>query len=305
MFLRVVLLLLAVASTAHAGIIEDVRSYLSQNNFSTAEAEVRSYKSQRGATPELAEAVSWMARGALASRQLDAADKYAREARILVAQQLHTRRLDSDPHLPIALGAAIEVQAEVLSQRGQKSQAVTLLQASLRSYGRTSIRARLQKNLNLLELVGRPAPALQSDRYLGAKPKTFAQMKGAPVLLFFWAHWCADCKYEGPIIMRLRSEYAARGLHVIAPTQFYGYAAQGQDATPEAELAWIGKVRQQYYSGLLDVPVPVSKANFDVYGASTTPTLVLISSKGFVDTYHPGLMSYEELRAAIEQAFAR
>src|SRR5205814_2875474 len=135
--------------------------------------------------------------------------------------------------------------------------------------------------------------------------KTITQMKGAPVLLFFWAHWCADCKYEGPIITRLRSEYASKGLNVVAPTQFYGYAAQGQDATPESELAWIDNVRQHYYSGLLDVPVPVSKSNFDVYGASTTPTLVLISSKGLVDLYHPGLMSYEELRAAIEQAFTR
>ena len=305
MVLRVALFLLVTVSTACAGIIEDVRLSLAQNNLSTAEAQVRSYKSQRGVTPELAEAVSWMARGALATHQLDAADRYAREARALVAQQLHTRRLDSDSHLPTALGAAIEVQAEILSQRGQKSQAVTLLQASLRSYGRTSIRARLQKNLNLLELVGRPAPALQGERYLGAKPKTLAQMKGAPVLLFFWAHWCADCKYEGPIITRLRSDFAGKGLNVIAPTQFYGYAAQGQDAAPEAELAWIDNVRQHYYSGLLDVPVPVSKANFDVYGASTTPTLVLISSKGLVDMYHPGLMSYDELRAAVEQAFTR
>jgi hypothetical protein len=56
---------------------------------------------------------------------------------------------------------------------------------------------------------------------------------------------------------------------------------------------------------LLDVPVPVSKVNFDTYGASTTPTLVVISSKGVVDLYHPGLMSYDELRSAIDQAFSR
>jgi thiol-disulfide isomerase/thioredoxin len=246
-----------------------------------------------------------MARGAWEARRLESADKYAREARALVAQQLNTRRLDSDAHLPMALGAAIEVQAEVLAARGERSQAVTLLRSSLRTYERTSIRARLQKNLNLLQLVGQPAPVLHEERYLGAKPKTIAQMRGSPVLLFFWAHWCGDCKYEGPIITRLRSEYASKGLNVVAPTQFYGYAAQGQDATPEAELGWIDKVRQQYYAGMWDVPVPVSKRNFDVYGASTTPTLVLINSKGLVDLYHPGLMSYDELRAAIEQAFTR
>jgi thiol-disulfide isomerase/thioredoxin len=305
MFLRFAVLLLVFSSAAHAGIIEEVRLAISQKDLGLADARVRSYKSQHGVTPELAEAVSWMARGAWEARRLESADKYAREARALVAQQLNTRRLDSDAHLPMALGAAIEVQAEVLAARGERSQAVTLLRSSLRTYERTSIRARLQKNLNLLQLVGQPAPVLHEERYLGAKPKTIAQMRGSPVLLFFWAHWCGDCKYEGPIITRLCSEYASKGLNVVAPTQFYGYAAQGQDATPEAELGWIDKVRQQYYAGMWDVPVPVSKRNFDVYGASTTPTLVLINSKGLVDLYHPGLMSYDELRAAIEQAFTR
>jgi len=305
MRLTLLAVLLTLSACAHAGIIEDVRTATGQNNFTLAESEVHAYKSQHGATPELAEAVSWMARDAFQSRHLDSADKYAREARALVAQQLNTRRLDSDPHLALALGAAIEVQAQVLTARGERQQAVTLLQTSLRSYGRTSIRARLQKNMNLLGLVGQPAPALRADKFLGAQPKSLAQMKGTPVLLFFWAHWCNDCKYEGPIITRLRSEYQNRGLHVIAPTQFYGYAGQGENASPETEFAWIDKVRQHFYSGLLDVPVPVSKVNFDTYGASTTPTLVVISSKGVVDLYHPGLMSYDELRSAIDQAFSR
>jgi thioredoxin-related protein len=87
---------------------------------------------------------------------------------------------------------------------------------------------------------------------------------------------------------------------VIAPTQFYGYAAQGEDAGPKTELAWIDTVRQRFYSGLLDVPIPISKANFDNYGASTTPTLVLIDRQGKVAVYHPGLMSYEDLRAALD-----
>jgi len=49
------------------------------------------------------------------------------------------------------------------------------------------------------------------------------------------------------------------------------------------------------------VPVPVSKANFDVYGASTTPTLVLVNRAGKIAFYHPGALPYEQLRAAIEK----
>ena len=46
-------------------------------------------------------------------------------------------------------------------------------------------------------------------------------------------------------------------------------------------------------------PAPVSEENFRNYGASTTPTLVLIDRAGIVRLYHPGAMTYEELRAAI------
>jgi thiol-disulfide isomerase/thioredoxin len=129
-------------------------------------------------------------------------------------------------------------------------------------------------------------------------------MKGSPVLLFFWAHWCGDCKAEGPVITRLRSEYASRGLQVLAPTQLYGYTAQVDNAPAATELAWIEKVRQRFYPGLLDAPMPISKSNFDLYGASTTPTLVLIDRQGLVSLYHPGVMSYEDLRDAVDKIAA-
>ena len=87
----------------------------------------------------------------------------------------------------------------------------------------------------------------------------------------------------------------------MAPTQRYGYGAGGQDATPPAELAYIEQVWKHYYAGLENIPVPVSKSNFSNYGASTTPTLVLVDRTGRVALYHPGAMSYDQLRAAIEK----
>jgi len=97
------------------------------------------------------------------------------------------------------------------------------------------------------------------------------------------AHWCGDCKAEVPIIARLRQEFASDGLVVIGPTQLYGYAAQGADATPEQERAYIEAVRARYYGSLQDMPVPLSKQNFNAYGASTTPTLVLLNRAGQCD----------------------
>ena len=125
------------------------------------------------------------------------------------------------------------------------------------------------------------------------------------MLLFFWAHWCVDCKAEIPIIVRLRQEFAGEGLTVIGPTQFYGYAAQGADASPAQEQAYIESVRTRYYSSLADMPVPLSNQNFNAYGASTTPTLVVVNRSGQVAMYHPGAMGYDELRAAVQKAVAR
>jgi thiol-disulfide isomerase/thioredoxin len=292
-------LVLLLNVSAFAGIVDDVRENLSQNNFSAAEAQLKSYKDQRGITPEYLEALSWMGRAALAMQQYTQAESYAKQTQTLAVQLLKNRPLDADEYLPTALGAAYEVQAQSLAGLGQKTQGVALLRSALRTYGNTSIAARLHKNLNLLTFVGLSAPPLKSVEYLGAPPTSFAQLKGSPLLLFFWAHWCGDCKGEAPILERLRSEF--KGLTILAPTQRYGYAARGEDATPKAELAYIQSVWKQYYTGLQGISVPVSKENFNVYGASTTPTLVLVDRSGKIAFYHPGALPYEELRAAIQK----
>jgi thiol-disulfide isomerase/thioredoxin len=301
MRLRFLPVLLALSTASFAGITDDVREALARNNFSAAEAELQSYRSRQGVTPEYVEALSWMARGSLQARQLDRAETYARQAESLSRQLLAKRQLDAEPHLPTALGAAIEVQAQVLAARGEQAQAVALLRRSVVTYRNTSIRARLQKNLNLLGLAGQPAPPLKITPYLGPKPTAIAQLKGSPVLLFFWAHWCMDCKAEGPVIAQLGSEFGSRGLMLLAPTQLYGYGAQGEDAQPKDELPYIERVWQHFYPGLQSVPVPVNTENFNLYGASTTPTLVLLDRAGRVALYHPGAMPYDELRSAIEK----
>jgi len=305
MRLRILLVPVVLTAAAWAGIVDDVRHDLSSGDFSAAEAALNSYRAQQGANAEYAEAYSWLGRAALGQHDYDHASAYAKQTKVLAADLLKQRPLDAEPHLPIALGAAYEVEAQALAAKGQRTQAVTLLQAALTKYGNTSIQARLRKNLNLLSLEGRTAPALKSEQSLGAALPAVAALKGQPVLLFFWAHWCADCKAEAPIITQLRSEYAGKGLQVIGPTRLYGYTAQIEHASAGDEMQYIDAVRHRFYSGLLDMPVPVSTYNFDTYGASTTPTLVLLDRAGRVAWYHPGAVPYAELRGEIEKVVAR
>ncbi len=304
MLLRRFAILLLLSSFAFADIVDDVRTALAQRDFAAADAQLQTYRAQHGVDPAYLEALSWKARAALDTNQLQEADAAAKQTETLARQLLGKRTLDAEPHLPIALGAAIEVEAQVLAAHGLNVQATALLRRALVTYGNTSISPRLHKNLNLLSLTKQPAPPLSMSEYLGARPVPLSQLKGSPVLLFFWAHWCGDCKYEGPIISRLSSEFASKGLTVLAPTQLYGYAAKGEDAKPKDEIAYIGQVWQHFYPGLQSVPVPISKTNFTNYGASTTPTLVLVDRQSRVALYHPGLMQYEELRTAIEKTLS-
>ena len=289
----------------YVSLVNDVRTLVSLHDLAGAERTARSYQRQAGATPEFAAALSWIARGALDLHQLDQADKFASETRELAVQLLRTRKLDVDPWLPTALGASIEVHALVLVARGERSEAISFLNQQLAIYRSTSIGERIRKNVNLLSMEGKPAPPLEVNEWLGAKPSTLAALRGHPILLFFWAHWCPDCKGESPILASLITKYGPKGLVVVAPTKLYGYVAGGEPAAPVTEKRYIELVRQQYYPGLAGMPIPLSENNFQVYGASTTPTIVLIDATGVIRFYHPGAASEQELSTRVQKLLGK
>jgi thiol-disulfide isomerase/thioredoxin len=283
----------------YASLVNNVRELIAAHNLAAAEQQVRAYQAQSGTTPELALALSWMARGALDAKSYDRADAWASETRKVSDALLRQRKLDADNYLPIAVGASIEVHAQAMAARGERAESVVWLRDQLKLFAGTSITERIRKNVNLLSLEGKPAPPLDEADWLGSKPPSLAAIQGHPVMLFFWAHWCGDCKGEVPILANLQKNFGPQGLVVIAPTRLYGYAAGGEDTPPAAEKRYIESVRQQYYSALPGMAAPLSAANFQTYGASTTPTIVLIDRAGTVRFYHPGALSEAELASRI------
>jgi thiol-disulfide isomerase/thioredoxin len=289
----------------YASMLDTVRGYLAQQNFTAAARQVREYRAHSGVTPELAAAVSWIARGELDAKNYTQADVYADETRKLSETLLHKRQLDAEPLLPIALGASIEVHAQALAAQSARSEAVGFLRDQLKLFAGTSVVERIRKNLNLLSLEGKPAPELDEGDWLGSKPPSLASLRGHPVLLFFWAHWCSDCKGEAPLIADLQRIYGPKGLVVMGPTKFFGYAANGEDAAPAVEKPYIDTIRRQFYGMLPKMPVPFSAANFQAYGASTVPTIVLVDPTGIVRLYHPGVMPEAELSARIQSVLSK
>ena len=291
-----------VVLAAGGDIAADVRAASASRNFALAEREIQSYRAAVGVTPEMLEALSWLARATLDDKQYDRADAYATETRQL-SLDLLKRTGRGDAALATALGAAIEVHAQALAARNRRAEAIAFLTTERATWAGTPLDPRIQKNLNLLTLEGKPAPALDISRWLGPRPSSLAALKGHPVLLFFWAHWCGDCKAEVPILAKLMATYGPKGLVLVGPTQLYGYTAAG-DATPETEARYIDQIRRQFYAPLGSMSAPLSAENFQRYGCSTTPTLVLLDRGGLVRLYHPGAMSYQALASQVTRFLA-
>jgi thiol-disulfide isomerase/thioredoxin len=275
-------LLLSAVLPLSAAVVSDVRNKISAGDLTSADAIADEFCRGSGPVPECAAAVSWLARGAFMMKDIEAASRYLTRTKSLVSDLLKNTAAEDDAFLTTAIGAAIEVEARMLASQGKRDQAVALLDTELARWKPYALRARIQKNLNMLSLEGKPAPDLD------------AADRGKPALLFLWGYWCGDCTAQAPIIARIKRKYEPLGLVVRAPTRRIGPLPADQEDL-ESEHVW-----KASYPGLEDVPHSVSEDLMLHYGVSSTPTLVLIDRKGIVRMYRPFRMSETELSRHID-----
>lgn len=287
------LVLLSILTPAAASVTSEVRYKLSAGDLASAEALVEDYHRANGDNSEYAGAVAWLARGAFNLGRTSAASHYLAAAESLTRTLLRNKRVEDDNFLESAVGASIEIEAQLMAERGERDKAVAYLQGELPRWQDYWIAARIHRNLNLLTLEGRPAPDL-APAY-----------RGRPVLLFLWAHWCGDCKAQAPVIARLKRKYEPLGLQVVAPTRRYGEVPKVDHPSAEQEDREIERVWKESYAGLEGTPHPAGDSTMLAYGVSATPTLVLIDREGIVRLYRPTRMTESELSERIEALLAR
>jgi thiol-disulfide isomerase/thioredoxin len=283
------LLLLGSLSMQGADLVRNIRYKLSAGDLATGFALAEDYKRTNGADAEYLNAVGWLARGAEMLGRTDVA--------ATLVDELHRAIPRETEELLIPYGAAIEVESRLLAKRDGRGAALAYLRTQFAAAKEPSLRSRISKNINLLSLEGEPAPPIAMTDYVGAAPP---ETKGKPTLLFLWANWCGDCKAQHDALARIWQTYRGRGLQVVAPTRYYG-SVDDKAAEPAVEKERIAKVWKESYPGLDGVSAPIDTETMVRYGASATPTFVLIDREGIVRLYAPTRLSEAELSRRIEE----
>ncbi|HYM62893.1 MAG TPA: TlpA disulfide reductase family protein [Thermoanaerobaculia bacterium] len=294
--LALVALTLALSLVAQASVAGDlvrlVRFKLSAGDLPSGIAAVEDYKKATGVDAEYLDAIGWLARGAEMLKRPDMAEGYVAELR----REIKTET----PELVVPLGAAIEVEAKLIATRDGRGAAVRFLQGELAHASAVSLRSRINKNINLLSPEGHSPLALDAADYVGAEPPSLDTLHGSPVLMFFWAWGCGDCKAQAPSLVRVWQKYKDNGLAMITATRAYG-SVHDKPATPAEEKVEIEKTWRDLYRGLDGVTALISTETMERYGVSATPTFVLVDRKGKVRLYAPTRLSEAELSRRIEE----
>ena len=278
-----------------ANLVSGVRMKLSAGDLASGIAAVEDYKRDTGVDAEYLNAVGWLARGAQLLHQNELANRYVAE--------LHREIPEEKTGLIVPFGAAIEVEGRQIFANEGRGAALVYFRGALAHAKDPALRSRINKNIHMLSLEGQAAPPINTSDYVGAAPLSSDAMKGKPVLLFLWAQGCGDCKAQSPSLVRVWQRYRSKGLVLVAPTRYYGTVDE-KPATPAEEKERVAKVWGEIYSGLEGVTAPIDTDGHIAYGASATPTFVLIDKKGVVRLYAPTRLSEDELSRRIDSVLA-
>ena len=137
--------------------------------------------------------------------------------------------------------------------------------------------------------VGEAAPDFTLKNLDGQEIPLSVQ-RGHPVLINFWATWCAPCRVEMPDLVRAFNARQADGLKILAINATY------QDALPEVQS--FAKEFNIPFPVLLDDTGAVAR---DRYGLRGMPMSIFIDRQGIIIRRHLGAMTSEQIDKFVDE----
>lgn len=134
-------------------------------------------------------------------------------------------------------------------------------------------------------MVGKPMPALTLPQLNSGRPVALADAAHGPVLVNFFASWCAPCEIEHPVLMKLKAEGA--------PIVGVAY----KDA-PENSQAFLTRLGDPFRERLVDRD---GRAGLE-FGVTGVPETYLVGSDGTILAKHSGPLTIEDGRALLAKA---
>ncbi len=131
-----------------------------------------------------------------------------------------------------------------------------------------------------------PAPEFQLES-LGGGELSLEDFRGKTLIVDFWATWCVPCLAQIPILNAFSAEHAAE------------VAVLGVSVDAEGRAA----VEDFVQRVPIDYPVLFGdEALARSYGAPGFPALAVVDEEGRIDSLHVGLITPDDLEAAVAAA---
>ncbi len=134
-------------------------------------------------------------------------------------------------------------------------------------------------------LVGKPMPALSLPDLATGRPEPIRAAGDGPILVNFFASWCAPCEIEHPQLMALK----AQGVKVV------GIAYKDAPANTQAFLTRLG---DPFAEHLVDRD---GRAGLE-FGVTGVPETYLVGSNGMILAKHTGPLTPDAAEELLKQA---
>lgn len=191
--------------------------------------------------------------------------------------------------------AAVEEYLALIAEKSEKEATKSSIKLSTRSL--EGIKRLIERELKILELIGKDTTPLGIDQWTNGAPIVDAELKGKVVLLDFWAVWCGPCVATFPHLVEWNKEYADDGLVILGLTRFYNYkwdeetnkaVRSKEPVEPAEELIALENFAQSHHLEHRIGIQPKDNRLSEYFAVSGIPHVVLIDRQGKIQMIKVG-----------------